>query len=938
MSQCDLHFGDLTAHATVKWFLKNLTSEKGYLPSEDLCKDLNVVRFIDCLRDQIENNEHFFDDIEKIAEELVQKKWKNRPHFSVLLFSMARNYLVKKDRDDSEFVKKTSLYRIAEEIYKHFKEHSDSDESCSHVFKAGFQLAYFQNDRLWHREYTSFKERHYEKLRNLRFHYYSVNYPAQFAKRAATRWQQTNPTVREFGNFEDLNPLSLELPILAQNAEALRFANSFVQDLQDEQKDKEEVIQRLAKKLRVVQWEILVRNLIEEDTRGKICFNPITVDHKIPGTPSLDAFLIDFIENARVIERDFVPSYGEIPRKMHNDNPSSGKFLLDKEGLKIKVHKCHRSFYALLSQVPERYTFVHEDLVDFFTNMRISGDFSNAILVEDGELSFFTLLWLLRYAVKKGGQPGNWKSNPIEELMLCFRLNESDSGTNWEPSEDDWLPCNMYDFAEECGLIIRLSESDCIPTRRWQSLIVWLRRLNANLIDKCEDDRTALQIAKQDKVLYHNNPLLQRLRLKKLDYDKETEISFVENLWEFLLSEPLKNLLDKLDVVPGTSMSCKEFANKGLGPLLESFAPLLKVESSAGLEDAVLLHCCRGFIPLEHLFRAYQPYELHLLFLVLSWENSSRRDGKLTPISLGGTTIIGRAETYQDSTDDLANFLNWVAPYRSLFSGLASNFVLSAVKNLGLLEQQTEFVHQTMGLLDMPWTDPNRGHLHDKSQFALWLARAQVASVWGTSSISTTEGIEVDFPEWADCNEKNIVEKLVDRGLWGGIRRAARAPKDDNLNNREWRLTNYAEHLLIIDPEDAICKVRKILSFDKLPETGPPEWVTTRAFAICFYHAMRQAVYHAIETFVLIDNEEEKERCLWIEWDKQRLSIYNRGEVKKAHRGGSHKSNDRGFFERFIEKTDEFCRREGINGKFQIDGPEPADSDNTWQLVIRKEK
>ena len=28
MSQCDLHFGDPTAHATVEWFLRDLTEEK----------------------------------------------------------------------------------------------------------------------------------------------------------------------------------------------------------------------------------------------------------------------------------------------------------------------------------------------------------------------------------------------------------------------------------------------------------------------------------------------------------------------------------------------------------------------------------------------------------------------------------------------------------------------------------------------------------------------------------------------------------------------------------------------------------------------------------------------------------------------------------------------------------------------------------------------
>ena len=84
--------------------------------------------------------------------------------------------------------------------------------------------------------------------------------------------------------------------------------------------------------------------------------------------------------------------------------------------------------------------------------------------------------------------------------------------------------------------------------------------------------------------------------------------------------------------------------------------------------------------------------------------------------------------------------------------------------------------------------------------------------------------------------------------------------------------------------------------------------VNTRAFAICFYHVMRQAVYHALRIFVRIDNKkvQPKNPCLQIKWDNQSVSIYNRGNNVPEN---FKESNDRAFFDRFVEKTDEFCEK-----------------------------
>ena len=239
-------------------------------------------------------------------------------------------------------------------------------------------------------------------------HYYSVNNSSDFSQRFVERCKSIGTIAEEFDaleqKFQDMNPMRLELPIRARNTKVSEFANDFVQAVRNSEK---KIVTELAKEFRIVQWEILVRNLFEENMpnmQGKLCFHPVTVERDVQGTPDLEEFLIPFSSEARSVERRFVPSYGEIPTKKRfgDDSLSTEGFFLDRTDLGNKVNECHASFQILLPTISEHYPFVHEDLVNAFANMRRSSNkFFNAILIEDGDFSFFSLLWLLRYAVEK---------------------------------------------------------------------------------------------------------------------------------------------------------------------------------------------------------------------------------------------------------------------------------------------------------------------------------------------------------------------------------------------------------------------------------------------------------------------------------------------------------------------------------------------------------
>ena len=281
-----------------------------------------------------------------------------------------------------------------------------------------------------------------------------------------------------------------------------------------------------------------------------------------------------------------------------------------------------------------------------------------------------------------------------------------------------------------------------------------------------------------------------------------------------------------------------------------------------------------------------------------------------------------------------------MTPYWSLFSSLSSQFTLPALQEdskligvqTGTRDQRTHFAHQTAGLLDTIWVDRKREELNFASQFALWLARTEVTDLWGAFDIDTTVPIyeEAILSGWEKLDMYQIVDELVDLGLRGGIRRSLKASDKPKLVAhaqsfyRNLRLADNNNNLEAA--KQVFSEVRKSLSFFYLrTDIPPPEWVTTKAFAMCFYHGLRQATYHALNTSVLMPAVKQEEiSCLWIDWNFQSVSIFNRGKVDPE----VPPLKDRGFFDRFEEKT---------NWVFKIDGPKPAADPDTWQMVIEKE-
>ena len=247
------------------------------------------------------------------------------------------------------------------------------------------------------------------------------------------------------------------------------------------------------------------------------------------------------------------------------------------------------------------------------------------------------------------------------------------------------------------------------------------------------------------------------------------------------------------------------------------------------------------------------------------------------------------------------------------------------------------------------WSEEEPRALNFESKFALWMARTHVTDIWGGFSLDATKPIyeEKIFSRWKDLSENEIVQELVDLGLQGGIRRALDDP-EEALSNA---IQGLYEQLKAAgdNPEKVkqiLSPVRDSLSFDpprdSSPLKSPPKWVNTRAFAICFYHGMRQAAYHALKMYLQTYRTRKSEWYLRIAWNDQSVSIYNRGKVEpNKHFKKDFLPKDREFFNLFVEKANVFFNQKEIAEQFEIEGPKPSDipdSYDIWQLVITKEK
>jgi signal transduction histidine kinase len=706
-------------------FLWKSLERSDYKLSEQLSKEILAAPYIDNLRSRIEKDRRYFTRIEETAAYASDYDAAvNYPYTIILLLSVMRKYLRKG----------TNLYNLARASYEYHKAQACRDDLNRDELRAAREIVVEMGIQIYRREgdlekqediwpYLQLEFKYPEALFSRRLQFYQTDDPRKLFRLTTERWIKSPAGDTAYNTLEQkemdfmgaLHPQLLELPVPYGSADALRVVESISNSLREGGKRsfrREQNRDHLAKNLRIVQWDLFTRDLIVEQTERKLSYKSSLVGG-VSGLPP-DEFLDHVTEKSCKAHCHYFPLHSGILRE--RDQPKGDCKIA---AVKSQLKEYRAGFVQLLSKAEKYNPTSYDDVIESFSyqddtsSTTNPGSFSKAVLVEDGELSFFIILWLLRHTVNSGEDLQVWREDPSAQLTVDFcPTPEVGIYGAW------WRRKDLLSFAQICGLIIPAHRDDyVILTRRWRSLIRWLRR--------------QLRIIRADLNEWpRNRGLHDSLPIKKIgDAMKQntSEHEFADTLQKVLTSKELYEYLSGTLVFPD-EIPLKKFAEYHIGALIEIIRPLLDLSlDDASLPDEpnepwphrdnVLIRMSRaGFLPLEHLFRSYQPHELHLLLLALSFTKTELVDQKPAPVSLAFATIAGallpgvalgmtenpasaaRAKQIKEEDTARSRARRWLAPYWTLFTALSTELsigeVQKASRQMGFEEVLNAFSHE----------------------------------------------------------------------------------------------------------------------------------------------------------------------------------------------------------------------------------------------------
>ena len=489
-------------------------------------------------------------------------------------------------------------------------------------------------------------------------------------------WQQLHPLLLDVALVPNL---SSSLQLAHEYTEALRLAptqerTSTGESLNIREKIRKLNDHRLAPLLRIIQWEVLTLDRPTPEVNWRLSYQTGTTQKEIDGIISPE-FHLDLADHSWSVSPDELPPWCELTSPCGFGNAA----VFDQDG---RFEKSRHQIKEILSNVSERFSWSHRDLVETFRRRRIArideGQVGvGTLLLEDGELSFFSLLWYLRRLrrldSKSNWADSNWADDPDRKYQLCFDPSSS--------SETAWTDVRLLGFLRLCGLLGTAKDDPLVVwlTHRWWSLVDWLAR-------RRDLWRTSpLPRDQADDPVVHGALRAERLAVKAIDFEEDEE-RFCESLAAFFASDQLQEFLDTAQGLHTGRVPA--------GSVLGLFRRLFIVLAESGLlktdrqvpadrevpdvtpwhdEDTLVFRVCRASVlPLACLIRMDQPYPLHLLVLAMNYRSDH-------PSTLTYATIAGRIPVpcnKSTASGDRQKWFHFVAMYWSFFTGLSSAMAL----------------------------------------------------------------------------------------------------------------------------------------------------------------------------------------------------------------------------------------------------------------------
>lgn len=449
-------------------------------------------------------------------------------------------------------------------------------------------------------------------------HFYSTSDPLELYKRLCGRWHECSYAVKDFLDLNALNPLLLQLVPPVHIGASLSFVPRLVRALASDTKvaDMRALGEELAKQIRLIQWEVFTRVPpsstflgVKESTQGAT------------GLPSPD-FLQKLSRFSRFAHRRYF--VGVIGRP--HDRDTNASF----EG--PWKYPDYDSFSNLLAKASQVHPTLHDDLIESL-RAREGDNPPQYVVIDDGELTFFSLLWTLRHggtdALDKASWFGHADSVP-QDLPVKF---------TFPAASPEWCLISFVEYFDWLGLSL-LDGDELILTRRWRAFVMWV-----------QSDSTSSPFMKN--LLDRNEPSIKGL------IERVSGVKIAAEAW--LKSERINAYSYSLPFAEGRGL---------LQRLLLQLYGAIDPAPASGW-DADLIRLCRvPFLPLELVLRVYQPHEMSLLIALLGFHPERVNEQMtLAPISLGFATLVGMIPK---ATYNEASAPSWIDPYWSFLSSLAA--------------------------------------------------------------------------------------------------------------------------------------------------------------------------------------------------------------------------------------------------------------------------
>ena len=675
----------------------------------------------------------------------------------------------------------------------------------------------------------------------------------------------------------------------------------------------------LLRQLRVVQWEIMNKDLRDEQE--------VNVTRYIPFSSKFGGAWLGDKEFARFVAACWQSNW--ILAAVRSGATSSVLEGQCKRGLPDGLSETSvglkGGFEKLLPLAFSNAPRAYEELTQCFTDRDDAGHESHTklvpspLIVQDGELTFFSLLWVLRYMRSRditlqGLSDWGEESRQRKRFLPAQLSISSDSPRFTKTSVGAFLAhMGLFGKAAESGL-------SC-ATKRWASLVHWLARMHDHAV---RDDTGKADWLPVKKAGWDNCPI---------------EVGGLRSLFSSdVLAEYLRNA-DSRELT-----TTHEFVKNKFMPLVKLIWDQTSVmqirKDFDSINDYLINHLVRvAWLPIEYALRVGSPEPFTLLIFPLGGARTNKAPRSLGFITClesiydNPTGAVGAPTGLDECHSSFQAFLSQV------YMWVASEHIEKRAEELGEFKTTKLFAHSAINLVNLILNDKET--LRPHFQFALWKHRELLALIYG--GIEPDPAVRVTDPDSGFFRRYSMLGflRLMTRtAVLTGVERAllppSRSRPDPEKKVIEPLVNAYIKPRYSAEVGSVNERIRNLehdlgFKMSRLGEKTQLAWLDYKAFAICYYEVLWQAAYHGLLACAYDKSTGAKARKPYL---NVRLGDLKRNTLTVSNRlmkleGEQKKEILRTFDRKFISQVSE-----SFKGIIEVEAPEISGDQVVFRLVI----